>query len=502
MRVLGGSVGLSAAAGLVLFALVAASPARAQATFDSGIALQDYAAAPDGVALLNRILLQRRLPEVEAAATTGNAEARYLLGVAHLQGIGLARDTAKARELLRQSAMAGFARAKFGYGQMLLAGEAGRKDEEEGVGWLEQASEAGIASAAYQLGRYYRYTVPEAQRSNSRAHDWFVKAAALGSLDAKAELALEGYYGTGRPADPLAAIAELEGLARQGSAMANWQMGAEYRFGAHVGKDPARALAYFTAGAKVNSYASVQAGASMLMLGEAGQPDPVGAVAFLIANARPDDWQSQALLAKLLIETGTAPPKGVNVEKLALDTLEHGAIDGFGALMVAYREGKYGYRQDLAHAARLARRGLKVMEGLDLSQEGAWPMHAQGAAYTILRAIEAHAIASEPGEVTALQNRYGAPDRMKKLTLSVSCTGGAVAPVEFYVWEVFGERSPLEGQIAWLEKARACKVSAAHKAWLERLFNKSRATGKPFQDLVVTDLANPKRTAPMAPIEF
>ncbi|CAN5370347.1 hypothetical protein BH10PSE4_BH10PSE4_16520 [soil metagenome] len=484
-----------------LAVLAISGPAATAEPFVSGIDPKTYATLTDGAEALKLTLKSHSLAQIDAAAAGGNAEAQYLSGIARMRGVATEPNLVVARDYLRRAALAGFARAQFAYGGVLYRGDGGRKDIDEALGWWEQAKKAGITSAGIQLGSYYRYEAAASLRDEGRAHAYFAEAAKQGDLEAQTELVLETYSGFGVPKDPDAAIPQLKELATRGSIKANAILGGEYRYGAHVAKSPSEAMAYYKRAAALGNFPSTYAVAQMLEVGELGEAQPALAAQFLLAQANREDWASQALLARLLIIKATATPAGLDVEKIALQSLERGYPEGFGALVLSLREGKFGQKQDLARAALLSREGLKIMEALDLSQEGAWPLHAQGAAYTIRRAIEAHAIAAQPGELDRLLNRYGSTTRMKKFNLTVRC-GDATGPLTLYLWEVVGNKSPLDDQFAWAEKARDCVIPQDARDRYERLFNKSVATGRAFQDLAIEDLTAEKRAAILPPIVF
>lgn len=490
---------------LLLFALPMSTTSFAQNEngFTSGVAPQDYLQSPDGASLLELALKKLNQATIDAAANGDDPEAQYLAGVA-LQGNSAGpAELAKSRDLMRQSAINGFPRGRFAYGQMLYNGAGGEKSVNEALGWLEQAHKSGVLAATYFLGIYYRYEAPEPLRDEKKAHDYFVQSANLGFAESQTELIMETYAGIGRPADPAAALPDLERMATAGSAKANMLLANAYRWGQQVEKSPAKALELYARAAKLRNPLATYQVARMLSDGELGAPQPDASVKFILENARYDDWQSRAWVAKLLISKVARPVPGVDPEKLAFESLEHGYPDGFGTLMVGLREGKFGYKQDQGRAATLSRQGLKVVETLDLSHEGAWPLHAQGFAYTIQKAIQEKAITPLPGEVDELLNRYGTPSfGMKRFNVPVRCGEAPSPDFTIYVWEVIGDKSPVDNQFEWAEKFAGCQVSEETRARYERQFNKSRATGRPFGELLVEDYSNDKRVPPLPPIEF
>ncbi len=490
---------------LVLLASATSSTSFAQSSsgFTSGVAPQDYLQTQDGASLLDMALKKLNQSTIDAAANGGDPEAQYLAALARQGKSAGPAELAKSRYLLRQSAMSGFPRGQFAYGQMLYYGRGGDKSVNEALEWMERAHKSGVLAATYRLGGYYRYDAPEPLRNEKKAHDYFMQSAKLGDVESQTELIVETYSGIGRPADPAAALPELERMATAGSAKANLLLANAYRWGQQVEKSPAKAFEFYSKAAKLGHSLATYQAAWMLSEGEVGTPQPDASVKFIFENARPDDWQSRAWAAKLLISKVARPVPGVEPEKLAFESLEHGYPDGFGTLVAGLREGKFGYKQDLGRAAILSRQGLKVMETLDLSQEGAWPLHALGAAYTIQKAIREKAIAPLPGEVDELLNRYGSSSSgMKRFDVPIRCGDVITQDLTVYVWEVIGDQSPVDNQFEWVEKSKGCQITHETRARYERLFNKSRATGRSFGELLVEDYTNDKRVPPLPPIEF
>lgn len=70
-------------------------------------------------------------------------------------GQGAPKNPAKARALFAEAADAGLSSAAYNLGQMLIAGEGGKRDVKSGLSWMERAAPTQPLAAA-ELGEIYR----------------------------------------------------------------------------------------------------------------------------------------------------------------------------------------------------------------------------------------------------------------------------------------------------------------------------------------------------------
>ena len=135
-------------------------------------------------------------PEFRQAAEQGDAEAQFLLGLAHTGGEGVLKDDAEAVRWFLMAAEQGDASAQFNLGVMYANGEGVLKDEAEAVRWFLMAAEQGDASAQFNLGVMYANGegVPE---DDAEAVRWYRIAAEQGHADAQFYLGVMYYNGRG-----------------------------------------------------------------------------------------------------------------------------------------------------------------------------------------------------------------------------------------------------------------------------------------------------------------
>ena len=114
---------------------------------------------------------------------TGDAYANYFLGTLYLDYEKPARDEEQARRLLGAAAQAGIAEAQFRLAVLLLD-----KDVQQVLKLLIAAAEADHGRANELLGEYY-HLGRFVERDLTAAHDYYTRAAASGSLQARNNLA-------------------------------------------------------------------------------------------------------------------------------------------------------------------------------------------------------------------------------------------------------------------------------------------------------------------------
>jgi TPR repeat protein len=121
-------------------------------------------------------LESRRLEIIKAAAH--DPDARYLLGLSYVSGLGVAKDPGRARSNLQGAAEAGSLRAMATLGAVLV--ENPKPDVEKGLTWLKRSSDAGLGLADYTLGYLYDTPGSGLGTNTERALYWFERAAAQG----------------------------------------------------------------------------------------------------------------------------------------------------------------------------------------------------------------------------------------------------------------------------------------------------------------------------------
>jgi TPR repeat protein len=198
---------------------------------------------------------------VKAPADAVTPEAQIERGLAYARGEGVARDDAKARELLEAAASQGVARAQYLAGAMRESGRGGPRSYEDALQWYQRAAEQGYPAAEAAVGRFYGrgLGVP---RDVAQRTSWYRRAADHG--DALGQLTLGHFYqhGDGVPADLVQARTWYERAAKQNYAIAQVQVALFYERGlGGVRQDDAEAARWLRQAADAgNLYAQNELG--------------------------------------------------------------------------------------------------------------------------------------------------------------------------------------------------------------------------------------------------
>ncbi len=118
-------------------------------------------------------------------AKKGNAEAAYMLGRMHHQGIAVRRDLRQAFDWYMKAVREGHPGAQAGVGYMYYRGQGGvRRNPAVAAQWFEKAAKAGVTGAMARLGHMYEKGEGVARNSRTAAK-WYVLAANKGNRAAR-----------------------------------------------------------------------------------------------------------------------------------------------------------------------------------------------------------------------------------------------------------------------------------------------------------------------------
>lgn len=188
------------------------------------------------------------------AVVLAHPRAQLRLGLASLNGEGIARDAAEGRRLLERAAAQDNADAQFALAQLLqdqVSGSAARS-------LYEKAAAQGNAGAQLKLGELYKDgeiplpdtgRVPAGRRDIAphlmRAFDWFGKAARQGEPAAQCELGQMYAQGMGTKQDFAQAAHWYREAAAQGHAKAQFNLGFLHAHGQGVIQDDEQAYHWY-----------------------------------------------------------------------------------------------------------------------------------------------------------------------------------------------------------------------------------------------------------------
>lgn len=225
---------------------------------DPAIAIPACTEAVDGApaTLDNKAWLARALvaegrvedamPLLEAAVAADNLLARQLLGDILMGdvGEGLNIDEARAVEVLRPAAEAGFAPAELSLGVAYDIGRGIEQDDAEAAKWYERAANQGEARAQGNLGYLYHggTGVP---LDYDKAMHWYTLAAAQNDVIGIYGIGQLYEFGQGVTQDYLKAAEQFRIGAELGDSYAQNDLGYLYDAGLGVTVDPAEAARYY-----------------------------------------------------------------------------------------------------------------------------------------------------------------------------------------------------------------------------------------------------------------
>jgi len=123
------------------------------------------------------------------AADQGDVDGQYNVGYAYANGYGVPKDEAEAVKWFRLVAEKGLSKGQLGLGIMYANGHGVPKDDAEAVKWFRLAAEQGLSEGQFGLGIMYAngHGVP---KDLVQAHAWLNIAGASGHEDGKNRRAL------------------------------------------------------------------------------------------------------------------------------------------------------------------------------------------------------------------------------------------------------------------------------------------------------------------------
>jgi peptidoglycan hydrolase-like protein with peptidoglycan-binding domain len=123
----------------------------------------------------------------QIAASRGNPEAIYCLGVAHHLGHGVVKDDNKAYGYFERAAKKGHSKAAFNIAVMRHRGFGVERDDSMAMNYMRQAVASNNPAMFFAMGTYH-YNGVGVEKSHEKAIDWFRKGARQGDEKCKEAL--------------------------------------------------------------------------------------------------------------------------------------------------------------------------------------------------------------------------------------------------------------------------------------------------------------------------
>ena len=153
------------------------------------------------------------------AATDGDPEAQYALGIMYSEGRGVPVDLARASDYLLQAAASGKLEAMYRLALLHFENHAGAIDDKTALDLLTRAADSGLADAQFELGEllFKGDGLPKDPVAGNRR---LLSAAQLGHIGAQVEYAIHLFNGDGVAKNEADAAAWFERAAAMGNPVA------------------------------------------------------------------------------------------------------------------------------------------------------------------------------------------------------------------------------------------------------------------------------------------
>lgn len=281
------------------------------------------------------------------AATRGNAEAQYYLGLLYKKGAGVPQDLTQAFDWLLASAEQGYVESQYELANAYAEGFGTPKNTPEALRWLSSAADSGHANAQFFLAMAMD-SGQGAPLDRKAALGWLRRAAESGHVMAQRILGKKYLQGDGTEANAVEALRWLQSAAKADDGIAYYLMGTAFRGDYTIPADPKRAWEMFNASSQYSYGPATTAMGRMLETGQAGAVKLADAVA-LYRRALQQGDQSAALQLGRMAGAGTleglAPPHravpwamaaAANGDEAALEWVQRQAESGIRPAQTAY----------------------------------------------------------------------------------------------------------------------------------------------------------------------
>jgi TPR repeat protein len=242
-----------------------------------------------------------------AAADSGDVPAILLLARLHEGQFGFPekKNLQKAMTAYAKAAGLGDGPAMAAYGSRLLSGEKEFRDEAKGREWLKKAIEAGEHAAFLALGDFEE----NVKNDPKAALAFYERGKDAGQIDSTIRAANFYIEGKGTEKDVPRGIQLLETAAKNGSALAHFQL-AVHRLSGDV-SDMTPGYGHLVAAANGGLLEAQNELGLLYLSGRIGAADPAAGVAWLTRAAQGGFAQAQNNLATLY-ERGAGVPQNLN----------------------------------------------------------------------------------------------------------------------------------------------------------------------------------------------
>jgi hypothetical protein len=247
---------------------------------------------------------------------SGDADARYHLGLMYEKGIALEQDLEQAQALYLMAAKQDDARAQLALAKLLDS----QGDEDAALAWYHTAAKGASLEAQSVLGKKYSEGLG-VQRDVVAGLAWYANAAQGG--DAQALAAVGALSGSGLDS---VAVACFRALAEQGDAQGQYMLGQHYALGLGIDKNPYTAVHWWQQAANQGHALAQCAVGGACLAGQAVDKDFKKAFYWFQKAAEQNDAKAQWNLGSLYASGGDGVPQDL---RYAFDWCHRSADLGF-----------------------------------------------------------------------------------------------------------------------------------------------------------------------------
>ena len=355
-----------------------------------------------GPLVINEAPTSPQLFDLYGRTLKGEASAQRDLGIAYLDGQGTPKDVERGLALLKQAAEQKDVPALLALGDLEAerTGNALQRNSKARE-WYEKAAALGSAEALFRLAELNRKALTSDARPTAATLDLYRKAAEGGQQDAKTRyLAYALRFGFDNKLDRSAIIAALRENAAAGNVPAQVELGRLYSAPSAPEKDAAEADFWLAQAARRGSTEALMKLASIYDNGQGHPVDEPKAYDFTLQAAKLGNGKAMMFAGRKLQQgIGVAADPKAAVEWFRKAT-EAGEGEAFADLGHAFEAGK-GVDKDLEQAVATYRRGADLSDPVSTRYLAVMYESGLGVRRNMDKAIAYYRRAAELGDARA-----------------------------------------------------------------------------------------------------
>ncbi len=179
----------------------------------------------------------------QRVANAGNARAFLYLGLAYMDGDGVAEDWTVAEGWFAKAYNAG---DKFAAQYLGWIAERDTPQHPRDLAAFRKWAELSLKNRADAASYYEMGVLEQRAGDDAKGLDWYLKSAEAGDEQAAGSAGIMKWRGVGGPVDEAGGLRLLQMASDRGNAVATYELGVGYKGGLHgLARDPAKAIALF-----------------------------------------------------------------------------------------------------------------------------------------------------------------------------------------------------------------------------------------------------------------